>query len=73
MELKKFSNIKQEDPEKINKFCNPAVKQLASKYESPENLNKINEALNQIEDTRLIVEQGLKKVVDNTANLEVIT
>jgi len=29
---------------------------LASKYESPENLNKINEAMNQIEDTRLIVE-----------------
>ena len=72
MELKKFNNIKSEDPEKINKFCNTAVKQLASKYESPENLNKINEAMNQIEDTRLIVEQNLKKVVDNTANLDVI-
>jgi hypothetical protein len=34
-------------------------------------MSKINQAMNVVDDTKILVEKNLKKIYDNTGNLEV--
>lgn len=72
-ELQKLPNYTQATPEMISKHVKKFVTSIVTKYEDVSNFDKIYQAQTNVEQVQLMMEDNMKKMLNNHTNIQVLT